>query len=230
MFYIEFNGVTNRELGVAVTKRPSIPAPVQRGDYIEIAGRDGDLLVTDGTYKNIEIEVSMNFVRPPTQWNKTYRGVKTWLKGGGILKMSDDMEMFFKVKACGVSGIKRTAKVGGHVTAYFICDPYTYYGSGTLPTTIEQAKLNPYEEAHPIYKITGEGVCTLTVNDKSVTANVGQNLTIDTDLFLSYREDGTLQNTAITGDYADLFLPNGMNNIEISNGFDLIIIPNWRTL
>ena len=70
-------------------------------------------------------------------------------------------------------------------------------------------------------------MCTLTVNGNEMTANVGQNLTIDTDLMIAYRQDGTLQNTAVTGDYEDLYLVPGDNVISITSGFDLKIIPNW---
>ena len=73
-------------------------------------------------------------------------------------------------------------------------------------------------------------MCTLEVNGKSMTANVGQNLTIDTDRMVAYREDGTLQNTAVTGDYEDLYIPQGDVQILVSAGFDLQVTPNWRCL
>ena len=71
-------------------------------------------------------------------------------------------------------------------------------------------------------------MCTLEVNGNRMTANVGQNLTIDTDRMVAYRQDGTLQNTAVTGKYEDLYLTEGEIDIGISTGFDLKIIPNWR--
>lgn len=71
---------------------------------------------------------------------------------------------------------------------------------------------------------------TLTVNGKKVTANVGQNLTIDTELMMAYREDGTIQNTALTGDYEELFLQPGDNTITFSSGFIVSIVPRWRIL
>ena len=60
-----------------------------------------------------------------------------------------------------------------------------------------------------------------------MTATVGQNLTIDTEKMLAYREDGELQNTGVTGDYGDLYLLHGENEISISEGFSLSVIPNW---
>ena len=83
---------------------------------------------------------------------------------------------------------------------------------------------------HPIYKISGNGTCILTVNGKNMSATVGQNLTIDTDLMIAYRTDGDINNIAVTGNYEDLWLQEGENTISITSGYDLSIIPNWRTL
>lgn len=230
MFEIKFNGKTNHEMGIMVTTRPSIPSPVARGEYVDIAGRDGSLLVTDGTYENIEITVSMNFVRPPHQWMKTYREAKAWIQSGGILKMSDDEEVFYKVKACGISSSDRSAKEGGHIDATFVCEPFSYFDSGLVPIPPSSQINNPFMESHPIYKITGNGGGTITVNGKTMSVTVGQNLTIDTDLMLAYREDGELVNASVSGDYRDLWMPSGMNSASITSGLSMVIIPNWRTL
>lgn len=230
MFYITFNGKMNRALGVEVTTRPSIPAPDLRGEYTQVAGRDGSLLVTDGTYENIQIDVDMNFVRPEAKVGTSYRAVKNWLQGSGILRMSDDSEVFYRVKACGITANERASKVGSKFTASFICDPFTYYNSGASFMDVENAKLNPYMECWPVYYITGNGQCTLTVNGNEMTAMVGQNLTIDTEKMLAYQEDGTLQNTAVTGDYEALALLPGENEIGVTSGFTLKVKPNYRSL
>ena len=48
--------------------------------------------------------------------------------------------------------------------------------------------------------------------------------------FMAYRQDGTIQNTALTGDYEALFLQPGDNIITFSSGFTVSIIPRWRIL
>ena len=100
-----------------------------------------------------------------------------------------------------------------------MCDPFTYIESGTLEYNAQDLKLNPYDISKPVYKITGEGVCTLTVNGNEMTANVGQNLTIDTDLMIAYREDGILQNTAVTGEYENMYLKAGENRNKYKQWF-----------
>ena len=93
---------------------------------------------------------------------------------------------------------------------------------------LQEASYNPYDMSKPEYKITGEGLCALTVNGKTMKANVGQNLTINTELMLSYREDGAIMNSSVTGEYKDLYLKPGENRISVSSGFSITIKPNWR--
>lgn len=210
--------------------RPSIPAPALRGDYIQVAGRDGSLFQTDGTYENIEIAVQLNYFRPPNEWGDTYRRLKAWINGPGVLRFSDDSEVFYKVKASGISAMERKSRFGAVLEAVFICEPFQYHDSGTAELTPEMARFNPYYTARPIYYITGNGTATLTVNGYPMTAIVGGNLTIDTDRMIAYRDNGTLENTSVTGDYDDLILNPGENTITITNGFTLKVRPNYRSL
>ena len=230
-FDIEFNEIKATSLGVKISRRPDIPSPEKKIKKIEISGRDGDLIDSNTEYKDIEIPVEMNFVKSPMLWNEQYRKIKSWiLQGTGKLKFSDDVNVFYKVKNTKIADVSRDVREAGKLKVMFLCDPCTYILSGLTECRVEDVQLNNYYECHPIYKVTGEGMCTLAVNKKSMTANVGQNLTIDTELMLAYRKDGTLNNTAVTGKYEDLYLKSGENAISISPGFDLKIIPNWRCL
>ena len=47
---------------------------------------------------------------------------------------------------------------------------------------------------------------------------------------IAYQMDGTMENTSVTGDYEDLYLKPGYNEIEITEGFEAKVIPNWRSL
>ena len=79
----------------------------------------------------------------------------------------------------------------------------------------------------PLYEITGDGECVLTVNGKSVKALISKNLTIDTRLGIAYQKGNVLMNTSITGNYENLWIPHGDCSVAISDGFDLKIMPRW---
>lgn len=230
MFDLNFKGYSLSDIGIKISKRPDIPAPQKRVSYIQIAGRDGNLLQSDNTYEDIVIPVDCNFIIEPSKWGQRFRQVKALLTGSGNLFFSDDTGVFYKCSNANIINNERLIKEAGEFTVEFTCYPYMYITSGQNSYSADDIRLNPYMTSHPIYQITGDGMCTLTVNGNEMTANVGQNLTIDTDLMIAYRQDGTMQNTAVTGDYENLYLLPGDNAISITDGFDLKIIPNWRTL
>lgn len=235
MYDISFNDVRASFIGILPVRRPSVPAPEPRFEEITIPGRDGSLISIDGVngetvYNSITISVEFNFWAKPYRWAEVFRAAKKWIKGSGSLILGDDTSFFYKVLSCKISDSERTSLRIGTFTAEFLCDPYMYVNDGQREMSIGDVLYNSYALSKPTYVIMGEGMCTLTVNGKSVTANVGQNLTINTDLMLAYRKDGTMMNTSVTGDYEDLWLNPGENSITTTSGFSLVVIPNWRCL
>lgn len=232
MFYILLDGESSMKNCIVVTRRPNFPAPKPRYKDIEVSGVNGSYVEFDGTYENIDVEIEFNYITDPSNWHNVWRKVKSWLLKGGQreLQLSDDLGFYYKVKKIILNTNEREFINSAEFSATFTISPYEYVINGKELYTAEQCKYNQYDVCFPNYIITGEGMCTLTVNGKSMTANVGQNLTINTELQLAYRVDGVAQNTAVSGNYNDLKLLNGENEISITDGFDLKIQPNWRCL
>lgn len=230
MYSVSFKGANCLEYGLLPVRRPDIPAPELRVTETEIPGRDGVLTESDGDYAPITISIEFNFMRSPDTWASAFRAAKKWLHGSGKLELSDDQDYFYRVYYCKIDDCERTSRKIGKFTVEFYCQPYMYQKDGETEVENPISLYNFGAVSHPIYKITGEGMCTLTVNGKSMTANVGQNITIDTDAMLAYREDGTLQNTSVTGDYENLYLAEGENTISVTDEFEFVVIPNWREL
>lgn len=231
MYYIQRNGKTNLDINLYVKERPRIPSPEYKYDKQEIPGRDGELYTEYETVEDITIPVILKFHCNPSKWQDMFRKAKRWLlsKIDNMLILSDDINYFYKVKHITINESEREVKEFGEFTVNFICEGCQYSIEGQKEITASNLYNDGYI-THPIYKVEGEGECTLTVNGKAVKANVGQNLTIDTDRMLAYRTDGTMQNTSLTGDYEDLYLIEGENKVSITSGFVLKIIPNWRYL
>ena len=234
MFEISYKGRVSTDLGLRVEKRPAFPAPERNVEYKDIPGRSGSLVIDNGTYKDIEVDIKFNFVNEDeTAISRVFRDAKAWLLSGGSgsLTVSDDTDVYYKVKNVSIGDSDRTARIGHSFTATFRLDPYTYYKSGETPISLPAMLYNAHEAAEPVYSITGEGVCTITTTSGTVTAQVGQNLTIDTANMISYRTDsGVRNNIAITGDLEDLKIPAGMFSISLSSGFTGSIVPRWRAL
>lgn len=228
---IEYNGMTGSSMDIYSKDLISLPAASANMTEIKLSGRDGTLYKWDGTYEANEIKIEFNYIGPVERWHDRWRMAQIWLSAhNSMLKISDDADFFYKVTHVTLDECSRTTKRIGNFTANFkTLDGLQYLVDGTREYDIKDVLWNQYLTCHPTYKITAEGMCTLTVNGNTMTANVGQNLTIDTDRMIAYRSDGTLNNTQVTGNYEDMYLLNGENEISFSGG-ELKVIPNWRYL
>lgn len=221
--------VSNR---IYVMRRPNVPSPEYRFTEKTIPGRDGTILIDEGSIEDIEFEIEFNFLGKPDEWFSIFRRAKKWLlqKGERELKFFDDPFFFYVIKKVTIETAERVCYEIGRFTAKFVCKGTQFYDSGKEEFECANLRENPGIESHPIYKLSGSGTCTLTVNGATMTANVTDNLIIDTERMIAYKADGTLANTAVKGDYEDLYLQPGENTVSVSSGFTCKIIPNWRCL
>lgn len=230
-YFILFNGKTSLDVNLKVESRPSKPSPVKRYEEIEVPGRDG-LLYRDKGYGDIEIPIAFNFIsNNPNQWDKDFRKIKKWLLGNedSTIRFSDDLEVFYKVNKVTIETPERIIRRFGRLKVVFTCEPYIYYIDGKEEIKLERKIINSDLIARPIYRVIGEGILTLTINGKSIKVNVGQELIIDTDKGLCYR-DNVINNVALKGNYEDMYLLEGDNTFNWNSGFSIYITPNWRCL
>lgn len=227
-YCFEFNGKTSENYEIYVEARPEIPGKEKTVSFIDGGKRDESITIDENFYKNVEISLKCSFKMEPDRWNAKRRSLQRWLSGSGELKFSDDPEVFWRVKKVQISKFERPLRKYGVFEIKFTCSPHEYVSEGKKFKAIGDVLFNPYDICYPEYKIAGDGICILAVNGKTMQANVGQNLTINTELMLAYREDGAMMNSSVTGEYENLCLNPGENTISISPGFFLEIKPNWR--
>lgn len=225
---VQYNGVTGCSHGVFLYDYPSFSGGAKRYDETPVPGRVGDLVSEDTGMSNIAITCVFSVLSD--LFTSSIWELKKWLSGTGEITFSDDADMFYRVLKVNYGDIERDIRRYGRFNVSFTCEPGGFLKNGQLEYEKEQVLHNPYSECCPIYRIAGNGTCALTVNGKTMKATVGQNLTIDTDRKMAYRVDGSMNNTAVNGDYEDLYLQPGENTITITSGFALKAIPNWRCL
>ncbi|WP_368244091.1 distal tail protein Dit [Clostridium tertium] len=225
-YFIVYNEKTNLDVNLLVASRPSKPSPIMQ--YEEVKVPEGKTLYREKGYGDIDITVSFNFMSKYS-WDKDFRLIKSWLLGkvNNKLKFSDDLEVFYKVNKVTIDTPERLMKKIGKFNVTFTCEPYVYIDEGERE--LNSILYNNYLIARPIYRIVGEGYLNININNKTVKANVGQELIIDTDKGLCYRQ-GIVNNVALTGKYEDMYLKEGNNTFSWNNGFKIYILPNWRCL
>lgn len=231
MYNIIFNDISSDDMKVIVKERPDIPAPIRRYERTEVPGRDGSIIESDESYEDISIPIAFNYLAKEEEWAETFRRVKNWLysKGNGWLIFQDDPDYFYKVKNVEIGTNERTSLRVGNFSVTFLCDPFQYAVSGVRFFDLKEEIYNHYDTSHPVYKIVGNGLCSIGMNGKTVKVNVSEHIILDTDRMLAYK-DAALKNPSVTGKYSDLFLIHGKNEIAITKGFEVAIQPNWRCL
>lgn len=225
-YFIIYNNETNLDVNLLVAARPSKPSPEMEYEEVKVPG--GKTLYREKGYKDIEISVSFNFMSKYT-WDKDFRIIKKWLlsKTNNKLKFSDDLEVYYKVNKVTIDTPERVMKKIGRFNVTFTCEPYVYIDEEEIE--LSTLLYNDYLISKPIYRIVGEGYLTFNINNKIIKANVGQELIIDTDKGLCYRE-GIVNNVALEGKYEDMYLLEGENTLGWTDGFKIYVTPNWRCL
>ena len=225
-YFILYNDETNLDVNLLIKDRPSKPAPIKEYEEIKVPG--GKTVYRENGYRDIDITISFNFIAKDS-WDNDFRRMKKWLlsKGNNKLKFSDDFEVYYKVNKVTIDTPERIMKKIGRFNATFTCEPFVYIDE--VEIELNTVLYNDYLISKPIYRIVGEGYLTFNINNKIIKANVGQELIIDTDKRLCYRE-GIVNNVALEGKYEDMYLLEGENTFSWTNGFKIYILPNLRCL
>ena len=241
MYRVEYNGKWNTSLYILVKERPAIPSPEYDYDTVKIPGRDGELYIEQKSVKDITITISFTFACKPHRWQGVAREARKWLMGkeDRRLILSDSQDRYYKVKHVVLDQTERQIKEVGEFSADFICEGRQYLIEGDWPLELtytnssggQSAHIwNPYETSMPVFIISGNGTCRITVNGHTLEGEVSGQLTVDTQREVAYKADMSSANTSVTCDYETLALEPGDNTITKPTGFNLQILPKWREI
>lgn len=224
-YMIQVNDRVSTDFGCVLSETATFSGGDHNYDTTSLAGKIGELVSADKYVSNLEISCTLSVMDKMTM--QRIRQIKNWVRSATTLKLSDSPEVFYKVLKTKAGDIERTCKAYGKFTVGFVCIPYEYRIDGQIEYTPGASFYNPFDKAQPIYEITGNGECTITVNGKEMTAIVENSLTIDTERLIAYTSTGAIKNTAVAGDYAGLELLPGDNSISVTSGFTLKLKPQW---
>lgn len=224
-YEIEYNNETSENHGVYLYDYATFSGASKSYQVTSVPGMIGQLVGTDDYKENLKIQCVFGIISD--YFMSQIQVIKRWLKGTGKLKISDHPDMFYKVYKIDYGDIEREIRKFGQFTVTFTCTPYQFLIDGQQEMTPEELTYNPYDLCRPIYIVSGSGSFTLTVNEKILTGTVNGTLTIDTERMISYNDSMVNQSSLISGDYEDLYIPEGDVSISISSDKTLKIIPQW---
>lgn len=231
-YFVDQNGKKSSEYYMFFEEYPRIKLGQEQKEKKTIPGR-GNVWISTETYSDTEINMLLDIntlLHRDVCYTEAYAQAHSFLSDLEEITFCNSPDFFYKVKSVSIGEIDQYAENAGDFSVTLICAPGVFIKEGIFRKPSDSVLFNPYSLSHPEYYISGNGTCTITVNGNSMKATVGQNLTIDTERMIAYREDGDLFNTSVSGDYEGLYLLHGENTIEITSGFELEVTPNWRYL
>ena len=233
--WFEFAGARNTDKGVRLLSLPVRYHPAERGEFIQVPGRDGSLWAGEDAFDDVTVRVQCQ-----TTDDADMAAVDAWLRGAGELRFSDDPERFYRARV--VKEFSRSAAMNRFVnqafTVTFDCQPFLYHREVeniTLdgnPDTVT----NPgtYKSA-PRLTIEGTGDAVLTIGTQILeVTDLAGGVIIDSEL----GECFDLTETAMRNDRVTLMDDNfpalhpGANIISwTGTGVTKITVtPRWRDL
>lgn len=181
-----------------MAKTPVRARAARTGEWAKAAGRDGALWIDGGGYEDVRIAVECIGTEGFDE-----DAVRGWLKGAGLLIVSDEQDRAYRARVC--AQLRFGCAVQGYdgktMAAEFVCGPYRYLQpeAETAVLTAAGAVENPgTAESEPRISITAEGDFTLTVNGCVMEVR-GGSVIIDSELKDCLSADGAaLANDRVT--------------------------------
>lgn len=227
--WMSFAGTKCSDIGVKLRHIPDKPQPEERGEFVNVLGRDGALWRSDGAYANSDIKVDLRLL--PTA---NLQNVRSWLIGSGNLVFSDDPSHCYRARIHKSFNYSKLAATGMRdFTVPFVVYPLMYETNPqTYPTLTTPGNFpNPgTANAQPIITLTGSGDITLLIGSYSVLLeNVNESITLNCESMMAYKGDSNQSSkvTIVSDDWPVLIPGTNMINWT-GNVTGVTIVPQWR--
>lgn len=236
-------GISNKDVGITLQGDLEISAPVPDVEIVSVPGRNGDLHIYTGAYKNRTGTVPA-YIYNKDNVKSLFGAVQSWLLANpGYQKIvdSNDLDHYWLGRV--INGADISARINriAPFSIKFDLKPQHFLVSGDEPITLTESGsvYNPTNFAsNPIYVVKGSGDVSVTINgEKMDFFSLGEYIYSDTIYFDT--ESGAVytpdeadstpnSRTSATGNYK---LVAGENAVVISGTVESVkIIPRWWEL
>lgn len=237
MGLIIFNGISSVDIGAEIEIIPSYETPERDYDTYHIPGRNGDLYIDTGSFKNVSRSYYISVAAYTKSFVEIANSISEWLHStSGYARLEDSYEPEYYRLATFKDGldIANLLNEAARTTISFDCKPQRFLKSGDRPIKFTKTDTlrNPTKRtALPIITVKGSGSGVLRIGSYTVTINdIGNGLTINSDIQDAYY--GTLnRNSVIVLSNGFPKLKPGLNEVSFSGGItEIEVMPRWWTL
>ena len=144
MGVIYFNGISSKDIGIEVETYPRYEIPEKNVTTYEIPGRNGNIVVDNGTFKNAITSYDVSFLTEDGEYNSQIHKIAAWLyspSGYAILEDSYDIEHYRMARISSSTDFENLFNKAGKATLEFDCKPQRFLKNGDKSRIIK-AKIN----------------------------------------------------------------------------------------
>lgn len=241
MGVIIFNGIPSTNYGIHVETPPVYATPERDYEVVHIPGRNGDLVLDNGSYKNVTRKYTISVGEIDGNFTNLAAGVSEWLHSvSGYARLEDSYEPDYFRLAYYVADaeMENLFHQAGKMSIEFNCKPARFLkvGERAVSFTTAGSISNPtFQKSFPKLTVVVSGSGTLTVGDQTITISGltgSTRMVIDSELQDVY-EEGSLTNLNSKVAFSDGFplLSPGVNTITFTGSITSVeVIPRWWIL
>lgn len=235
---IIFNGLSSEDYGIKVWQPPTYTIPERDYEIVHVPGRDGDIVLDKGSYKNTVRSYVVSFGKCDKEdFTLLANGLSEWLHScSGYARLEDSYEPEYYRLALyqETNDIINAYHKAGQTTIKFNCKPQRFLKSGdNVIRFITNGYLqNPtFFESRPILTIYGNGNGTVQLGEYVITLkDVDEYIVVDSELMDAYK--GTINCNSkieLNGNFPRL--TKGRNDISFAGGITAVEVkPKWWTI
>ena len=237
MGIVMFNGISSLDYGIQVEHPPEYQAPARDYEVIHVPGRNGDLVIDNGSYQNVNRSYQMAIGDKRKDYTSMANAISEWLHSvSGYARLEDSYEPEYYRMAMFQDeiSIENIMQHAGRLTVDFNCKPQRFLKSGEEIIKISKRTTlyNPTGfNSLPCITVYGSGRGVLSIGQHTITiSNINGSIVLDSEIQDVYK--GTVnRNADVTLNKSFPEFVTGENSIAWSGGITYVeVIPRWWTL
>ena len=229
-----YNGKSSSDFGMVLSGEDTWKKPLPDFERMQIPGRNGDLILSNNRYNNIEIKYHVGIKRNFDSYFSTF--MNFLLKEPGYHRLEDSYHPeYYRMAVLNkeVSPTPAFMNYSGTFDLEFSCMPQLYLKSGEWMQVFHQsdAVYNPTAyHAKPLLRIYGTGVIEVGNGEMTITENDSY-IDIDCEMEEAYRGTVNMNRYLELGDGDFPALTPGSNKISFGSEITRVeLTPRWWCL
>lgn len=230
--YVIINGRDSRRVqGLLITNLPPITVPKMRTKAETIDGRDGDIITELGfSAYDKELKIALTY-------DYNVDDVISYFASSGRIVFGNEPEKYYRFAMYDKIDFEKLirfkkAKVNLHVQPFKFSDleneeVFSFSEDDGSCRVVNQGNYF----SRPTMAITASGTVDLYINGTKVLdidfGALTKTIIIDTEGMNALAEDGAFMNRYVVGNYDDVKLQSGTNEISFTGSVDSVSFKNW---